>query len=214
MKIALAFERRPAHAVASPGRPAILCHAEATHASDAEPAGDAMPTTDQPFPSLRPLASIAVASLLAGAAALGPGGCAASPATVAASEPTHAETRVEMTCPITGEPVGESSPSALYGIYPVRCASVADAKQFASLSPARRAAAAAPQVLPQKRIANRTCPLTGEPLTAAAAPVEYEGRILGFASMADANQFRSLAKDRKAALVAEWDRLGEPATTR
>jgi hypothetical protein len=114
-----------------------------------------------------------------------------------------------MTCPISGDPVTTASPNALYGVYPVYCTSVADAKQFASLAPKKRAIAAAAQVLPQKGIRNRTCPLTGEALTAAAAPVNYEGDVIGFATLADANQFKSLAADKRAQLVREWRQAGD-----
>lgn len=44
-----------------------------------------------------------------------------------------------MTCPISGEPVTEDSPSAMYGVEPVYCATVADARQFASLPKEKRA---------------------------------------------------------------------------
>ncbi|MBL9120374.1 MAG: hypothetical protein JNL80_10725 [Phycisphaerae bacterium] len=135
-------------------------------------------------------------------------GCAADART--ASPVAPGAVAGSMLCPISGEPVSEASPNALYGIYPVYCSTIADAKQFASLSPSKRAAAAAEQVLPQKRIANRTCPLSGETLTAAAAPVTYEGVIIGFASVADANQFGSLAKGKKAEMIAAWRANGEP----
>jgi len=79
-----------------------------------------------------------------------------------------------------------------------------NAAQFASLAPAKRAKLAAPQVLKAKGISNETCPLTGEPLTAAAAPVRYEGRVIGFASVADANQFNSLTKKKQAQMIEKW----------
>jgi hypothetical protein len=116
----------------------------------------------------------------------------------------------EILCPVTGEVVTTSSPNAWYGVFPVYCATFDDARQFSTLSKSQRAKLAAPQVLPQKRIANSTCPLTGEPLTAEAAPVFYEDTIIGFATVADANQFNSLAATKKAKVIETW-RATEPA---
>ncbi|MBL9149364.1 MAG: hypothetical protein JNM94_11780 [Phycisphaerae bacterium] len=120
----------------------------------------------------------------------------------------------EILCPITGEVVSTSSPNAWYGVFPVYCATVSDARQFTTLAKPQRAKLAAAQVLPQKRITNTTCPLTGEPLTAEAAPVLYEEVIIGFATVADANQFNSLAPAKKKKIIDEW-RASEaaPATT-
>ena len=68
----------------------------------------------------------------------------------------------------------------------------------------QRARLAAEQVLPQKGIANTTCPLTGEPLTANASAVAFEGTVVGFATPADAAQFRSLKPEKQSKLIADW----------
>jgi hypothetical protein len=115
----------------------------------------------------------------------------------------------ELFCPITGEPVTTDSPHAMYGVFPVYCRTQEDARQLAVLPKEQRARLAAEQVLPQKRILNRTCPLTGEALTASAAPALFEGEIIGFASIADANQFTSLAPNKKKELLDAWRSSGE-----
>lgn len=138
----------------------------------------------------------------AGAVALvvGLAGCQSTPTPTKAD----ASAKTALTCPITGEPVTDQSPSALYGVFPVYCSTVGDARQFASLAPKSRARLAKDQVLPQKGIRNHLCPITGEELTAAAAPATYEGETIGFASVADANQFRSLTPKKQAQIVAQW----------
>jgi len=108
------------------------------------------------------------------------------------------------TCPVTGEPVTELDEAAYFESFPVYCKGRENARQFASLETTKRAAYAAEQVLPQKGIANTTCPLTGEPLTASAAAVVYEGSVIGFASPADANQFRALKPEKQAKIVSDW----------
>ena len=109
-------------------------------------------------------------------------------------------------CPISGAEVTAESPQAWFNVYPVLCQTDADRKQFAALKAEARARAASEQVLPQKRISNATCPMSGEPLDAGAVPILFEGEIYGFATMADANDFRALnakpAKQRK--IIAEW----------
>lgn len=60
-------------------------------------------------------------------------------ATTGGATPSATAAKGQMTCPITGEPVTEDSPSAMYGIEPVYCATVADARQFASLPKEKRA---------------------------------------------------------------------------
>lgn len=115
----------------------------------------------------------------------------------------------ERHCPVSGEAVTEEDAVAYFETYPVYCKGRENARQFASLEMRQRARLAAEQVLPQKGIANATCPLTGEKLTAAAAPVLFEGTVIGFASAADANQFRSLTPEKKARLIAQWK--SEPA---
>ncbi|MDZ4831512.1 MAG: hypothetical protein SGJ09_15095 [Phycisphaerae bacterium] len=114
----------------------------------------------------------------------------------------------EILCPISGEIVTIESPHAWYGVYPVYCSSVENARQFAALPKEKRAKLAVAQVLPQKRIKNSTCPLTGDTLTAAAAPVLYsdvnEEVIIGFASLADANQFTSLTPKKKKECIEAW----------
>jgi len=111
-----------------------------------------------------------------------------------------------VSCPITGEEVTADSPQAWFNVYPVYCRTEADRKQYATLKAGQRARAAAEQVLPQKRIANATCPMSGETLDAGAVPILFEGEIYGFASLADANDFRALTakpeKQRK--IIAEW----------
>jgi hypothetical protein len=110
----------------------------------------------------------------------------------------------ELTCPVTGETVTVESEAAYFECYPVFCADRASARQFASLEAKQRARLGAEQVLAQKGIANTTCPVTGETLTAAAAPALFEGEVIGFASLADANQFRSLPEAKRARLIAQW----------
>lgn len=110
----------------------------------------------------------------------------------------------EMTCPVTGETVTDLDAAAYFESYPVYCKGRENARQFASLESTQRARLAAEQVLPQKGIANATCPLTGETLTANAAAVSFEGAVIGFASAADAAQFRSLKAEKQAKLIADW----------
>jgi hypothetical protein len=112
--------------------------------------------------------------------------------------------QTEMVCPICGEPVTELDEAAYFESYPVYCKGRENARQFASLELKQRARLGADQVLPQKGITNRTCPLTGEALDARAAAVTYEGVVIGFASAADANQFRSLKAERKAKVIEQW----------
>jgi len=112
--------------------------------------------------------------------------------------------QTERLCPITGEPVTELDEAAFFETYPVYCKGRENARQFASLSASARARLAKDQVLPQKGISNATCPLTGETLNASAAPVVYEGEAIGFASLADANQFRSLRPEKKARTIERW----------
>ena len=87
---------------------------------------------------------------------------------------------------------------------PVYFASASNATQYGSLPLKQRAKLAAPQVLAQKQITNTTCPFTGETLTANADAVKYDGEIYGFASAADANQFRALPKQQQAKVMAVW----------
>jgi hypothetical protein len=100
--------------------------------------------------------------------------------------------------------VTELDEAAFFETYPVYCKGRENARQFASLSASQRARLAKDQVLPQKGISNATCPLTGETLNASAAPVVYEGEAIGFASLADANQFRSLRPEKKARTIERW----------
>ena len=110
-----------------------------------------------------------------------------------------------MLCPISGEPVTtDSTYVAYYSVYPVYCASLSDSTQFGSMPISKRAKVSAPQVLEQKGITNATCPLTGETLTASAAPVKYEGQTIGFASLSDANQFKSLPKAQQKKIIDKW----------
>lgn len=110
--------------------------------------------------------------------------------------------------PMTQEPVDGSGHIGYFGQWQVRFNSAATAAQFAALPRAKRAALAAAQVLPKKGIQNATCPLTGETLTALAAPVTWDGTVIGFASMADANQFRAFTKEKQAAVIAAWTNAG------
>lgn len=116
--------------------------------------------------------------------------------------------QAEMNCPITGETVTDADAAAYYESYPVYCKGRENARQFAALDAKQRAKLGAEQVLPQKGIANKTCPLTGETLDARATAVVYEGAAIGFASSADANQFRSLKADQKAEIIADWRKSG------
>lgn len=151
--------------------------------------------------TLRPLATVLSISL----AALLPVGCQSNlKSTLPTIETIMPIAQAERLCPITGEPVTDADEAAFFETYPVYCKGRENARQFASLSAEQRARLAKDQVLAQKGIANTTCPLTGEALTAAAAPVVYEGTVVGFASLADANQFRSLNAEKKAKLIERW----------
>ena len=151
------------------------------------------------------------ATALASAAALilASIGCSAAP-TPTATTPTTAVPRIEpivlteLVCPVTGETVTTESEAAFFECYPVYCFDRASARQFASLEMKQRARLGAEQVLAQKGIANTTCPITDEALTAAASPAVFEGEVIGFASLADANQFRSLPIEKRAKLIAQW----------
>lgn len=130
------------------------------------------------------------------------------------SNPAHAVPKVEVapalalveaTCPISGEPVTELDEIAYFGSFPVYCKGRDNARQFAALPVKQRSRLASEQVLAQKGIANAICPVTGETLDADAAAVVYEGRVIGFASSADANQFRSLKPEKKAKVIAAWE---------
>lgn len=112
--------------------------------------------------------------------------------------------QAEMVCPISGEPVTDLDQAAYFGSYPVYCKGRENARQFASLDTKQRARLGAEQVLPQKGIANETCPLTGERLDANAAAVVYQGQTIGFASISDANQFRALKPEKQAKLIEQW----------
>jgi hypothetical protein len=114
----------------------------------------------------------------------------------------------EVVDPITQEPVDGSGHIGYFGQWQVRFNSAASAAQFAALPRAKRAALAAAQVLPKKGIHNSICPVTGETLTALAAPVTWDGTVIGFASMADANQFRAFTKEKQAAVIAAWTNAG------
>jgi len=106
--------------------------------------------------------------------------------------------------PISKEPVKGEGHVGYYGQWPVHFENGANAAQWASLPKAKRAKLAAPQVLPQKKITNHVCPLTGAELDAAAAPVTWDGAVIGFASSADANQFRALKKEKQDRIIAAW----------
>lgn len=116
---------------------------------------------------------------------------------------------VEMTCPVSAEIVTDQDEAAYFDSYPVYCKGRDNARQFASLSSKQRARLASEQVLAQKGIANKTCPITGEPLNANASAVVYQGTAIGFASSADANQFRSLNADGKAKVIKQWKAAGD-----
>lgn len=150
---------------------------------------------------LRPLTSAISLAILCALAT----GCQSNiKSTLPVIEPITPIVQTERLCPITGEVVTETDEFAFYETYPVYCKGRENARQFASLSAAQRARLGKDQVLPQKGISNTTCPLTGETLTAAASPVVYQGAVIGFASLADANQFRSLNAEKKAKLIEKW----------
>ena len=134
-------------------------------------------------------------------------GCRTAPT---ATTPTTTVLRIEpivlteLVCPVTGETVTTESDAAFFECYPVYCVDRASARQFASLEAKQRARLGAEQVLAQKGIANTTCPITDEALTAAASPAVFEGEVIGFASLADANQFRSLPPEKRTKLIAQW----------
>jgi hypothetical protein len=157
------------------------------------------------------LHNIFVASLFASTALAALTACTSTPSTTPAPAPLastvlHTEPVVltEMTCPVTGEVVTCESAVAYFECYPVYCVDRASARQFASLEVKQRARLAAEQVLAQKGIRNTTCPITGDTLTAAGSPAIFEGEVIGFASAADANQFRSLPAEKRAKLIAQW----------
>lgn len=129
--------------------------------------------------------------------------------TIPTIETTTPIVQKEMVCPICGEPVTELDAVAYFGSYAVYCKGRENARQFASLDAKQRARLGADQVLAQKGIANHTCPLTGETLDANASAVVYQGSTIGFASIADANQFRSLTPERKAKLIEQWRSTGD-----
>ncbi len=149
--------------------------------------------------ALAPAVALAFASI----------GCSTTPASTSTSA-NAAVLRVEpivlteLVCPVTGETVTIESEAAFFECYPVYCLDRASARQFASLEAKQRARLGAEQVLAQKGIANTTCPITDEALTAAASPAVFEGEVIGFASLADANQFRSLPIEKRARLIAQW----------
>lgn len=154
-----------------------------------------------PLLPFRSICMISIAFVVSGAL----GGCNPQvKSTLPAIEPIAPIAQTERLCPITGEPVTELDEAAFFETFPVYCKGRENARQFASLELKQRARLGRDQVLPQKGIANEVCPLTGERLTASAAPVVYEGEVIGFASAADANQFRSLTAARKAKLIAAW----------
>lgn len=124
--------------------------------------------------------------------------------TIPVIEHTQPIVQAEMTCPVSGETVTDLDEAAFFGSYPVYCKGRDNARQFASLESKQRARLGADQVLAQKGIANETCPLTGEKLDANAAAVVYQGQAIGFASAADANQFRALKPEKQAKLIEQW----------
>jgi hypothetical protein len=67
--------------------------------------------------------------------------------------------QVEMLCPISGEPVTIDDEAAYIESFVVYCKGRENARQFASLDAKQRGKLGAAQVLPQKGIANTTCPL-------------------------------------------------------
>jgi len=113
-------------------------------------------------------------------------------------------TATECLDPITKEPVVGSSHVGYYGQWQLRFISADTAAQFAALPRAKRNKLGAAQVLPQKGIRNSVCPLTGETLTAQAAPVTWDGKIIGFATGADANRFRLMNKDKQSKIMTTW----------
>lgn len=108
------------------------------------------------------------------------------------------------TCPVCGMDFQGNGQVGYFGQYELHFCGRPDAEQYAVLPKEKRAKIAAAQVLPQKQITNTICPLTGEALTAAAAPVTYDGAIIGFASVADANQFKSLPKAKQQSIIDQW----------
>lgn len=154
---------------------------------------------------MRPLApfiafaSIAFVSACASSSSSGSGSSAAavSPGATSSGKKTW-------TCVLCGEEIAGAGQTGYYGAYELHFCSKGDAEQFVSLPRDKKAKLAAPQVLEAKKITNKSCPLTGEELTAAAAPVVYESQIIGFATVADANQFKSLPAAKQKDLIAKW----------
>jgi hypothetical protein len=116
-----------------------------------------------------------------------------------------AATPAPMVCPVTGRTVEGEGASAYYGVYEIICVDREAANQFGSLPVRKRAQLAGPQVMARQGITNSTCPLTGKPLDAEAVAVTYEGRIYGFACLADANQFTALPRKKQASIIADFN---------
>ena len=95
-----------------------------------------------------------------------------------------------------------------YGQWELRFENADSAAKFAALPKARRAKLAAAQVLPQRGIPNRVCPLTGITLTADAVPVTWNDRTIGFATAADAHRFREMSKSEQLTVIEGWMRRG------
>lgn len=151
-----------------------------------------------------PAAILSLPLLLQACASTGSGSSGAAGTPAASGATASAPGRTVWICPISGQEVVGAGHVGYYGIYEVHFASRADAEQFASLPKEKRAALAAQQVLAQKKITNTTCPLTGNTLNAAAAPVVWEGVVIGFYSVADANQFKSLPPARQQKVIQAW----------
>ena len=139
------------------------------------------------------------------------GACASSQSSTIKTESVSTQNSQSMVCPISGKPVtDESIYKGYFNSTPVYFASASDSTQYGSMPLKQRAKLAAPQVLAQKQITTTTCPLPGETLTANAEAVKYDGSIYGFASAAEANQFRSLPKPQQAKVIAAWKSDQEP----
>lgn len=131
-------------------------------------------------------------------------GCQSSATTASSGAATAAKTAAPV-CPITGKTVKGDGASAYYGVYEIVCYDREAANQFAALPPKKRAELAGPQVMATQGIINTTCPLTGKSLNAEAVAVKYDGKIYGFACLADANQFMALPKKKQAEIIAKFN---------
>jgi len=110
--------------------------------------------------------------------------------------------------PLNEHPIVGAGEPGHYGQWELRFENADSAAKFAALPKARRAKLAAAQVLPQRGIPNRVCPLTGITLAADAVPVTWNDRTIGFATAADAHRFREMSRSDQLTVIENWTRRG------